>query len=261
MPLLEIVLLAVLQGLTEFLPVSSSGHVVVAAALFDQIGHPITQKLTVNIVLHMGTLAAILVYYRWRIVELLGRDRRVLGLLVVGSLPAALAGLVLKRYCTPMLESPLTAGWMFPLTGAMLIWSARHQSGSLTCRELGYPAALRIGLFQALAILPGISRSGATIVAGLGSGLRRDEAAAFCFLLAIPVMAGAGLLEAVDLLNGTAPDTPAGQLALGGALSFLVGLAALAGLVRFLQQGRLHWFAWWVIPLGAAVLGWQFLSG
>jgi undecaprenyl-diphosphatase len=124
---------------------------------------------------------------------------------------------------------------------------------------LGYGPALLIGLFQAFAILPGISRSGTTIVAGLGCGLRRDEAATFSFLLAIPAIGGAGLLELKDLLSEPAGHMPLGALALGALVSFVVGLLSLCWLIRWLQKGRLHLFAWWVIPLGLAVIAWRLL--
>ena len=261
---LEILILAVVQGIGEFLPISSSGHVVVGQALFDQfcrVSQPLSeqQKLRINIVLHVGTLLAILVFYRQRIRQLLGRDWRVLLLLVVGSLPAAIAGLVLKRQFEHLLTDPLLAGFMFPVTGLMLLWTARLQTGKTTCPDLGYGEALLIGVFQAFAILPGISRSGATIVAGLACGLRRDEAAAFSFLLAIPAIGGAGLLETIELLSQPANATPLAALAVGALVSFAVGLASLWWLVRWLRQGGLHYFAWWVIPLGLAVIAWQLL--
>jgi len=254
---LEILLLAVVQGIAEFLPISSSGHVVVGAALFDQFGHPIHEKLTVNVVLHLGTLLAILVFYWRQIWRLLGEDRRVIGLLVVGSIPAAIAGLILARHFEPVLENPLTAGLMFPITALMLLWGARRPSGTSYSRQLGYAQALLIGLFQAFAILPGISRSGATIVAGLGCGLRREDAASFAFLLAIPAIGGAGLLETLKLAQASTGATPTALLLVGGLVSFLVGLLSLWWLMRWLNRGRLHWFAAWVIPLGAAVLWWQ----
>jgi undecaprenyl-diphosphatase len=255
--LLQIIILAVAQGIGEFLPISSSGHVVVLLELFKQVGQPMGKKLPINVVLHLGTLLAILVFYRARIRRLLGRDRHVIVLLAAGSLPAAAVGLLMKWYLGEPFENALFAGLMFPLTGVMLLWSARKRPGSLDCRELSLGRALWIGVFQALAILPGISRSGATIVAGLGCGLRREEAAAFSFLLAIPVMAGAGAVELVELLRTSSDSPPLGLLAFGAVVSFAVGLASLAWLLRWLQQGRLHHFAWWVLLLGPAVVVWQ----
>ena len=257
MPLLEIVLLAVVQGITEFLPISSSGHLVVVGELLDQFSHPIEEKLALNIILHMGTLLAILVFYWRRIRQLIGVDRRVIGVLVVGTIPAALVGPVLKWQFEQSLVSPLLAGFMFPITAVALFWSARCSSGTLEYRHLGYGRALMIGVAQAAAILPGISRSGATIVAGLAAGLKRDEAAAFSFLLAIPAIGGAGLLETVEMLRKPAGHAAPVELAVGAAVSFLVGLLALWWLVRWLEKGRLYLFGCYLLLLGAAVLIWQ----
>lgn len=261
---LDILILAVVQGIAEFLPISSSGHIVVGQALLEQLGHKADDKLLVSIVLHVGTLLAILVFFWRRIWRLLGQDRRVIWLLIVGSVPAGLVGIFVKvspwgKVVEDALENALLAGFMFPVTGLMLLWAARRDTGKTTCRELGYGRALLIGTFQALAILPGISRSGATIVAGLASGLRRDEAAAFSFLLAIPAIGGAGLLKTVELITEGTESTPLGALAVGALLSFVVGLVSLGWLVRWLEQGRLHRFAWWVIPLGLVVITWQLL--
>ncbi|MDZ7616511.1 MAG: undecaprenyl-diphosphate phosphatase [Patescibacteria group bacterium] len=262
---LQILLLAVIQGITEFLPVSSSGHVIVGASLFDQFGVAIPDKLSVNIVLHVGSLAAILVFFRQRILALLGQDRRVIGLLVVASLPAVAVGLLLK--VSPMgdaieaaLESPLVAGLMFPITAGLLLWAARREEGTLACRDLSYGRALMIGLLQAFAVLPGVSRSGSTIAAGLGCRLRRDEAAVFSFLLAIPAIGGGGLLEVLGFLRHGGGETPLSLLAASGLVSFFVSLFALWWLLRWLRQGRLALFACYLIPLGVAVVLWQAVS-
>ena len=254
---IEIFILAVVQGITEFLPVSSSGHLVVLSAIFDRCGIEMDEKLTVNIVLHLGTLVAILFFYRKRIVDLLSKDKRVIGLLAVGTIPAVVAGLLLKQCCVEILTDPMLAGPMFIVTALMLLWTNRHSGGETLCRDLSYGRAFIVGLFQAFAILPGISRSGSTIVAGLGCGLRREEAATFSFLLAIPVIAGAGLLDLKDLLADGANGVPVAALIVGAFASFAVGLAALGWLVDWVRHGRLHWFAWWLVPMGIAVTLWQ----
>lgn len=258
MALFEILILAIVQGVGEFLPISSSGHVVVVAALFDQFGGSLGESiLTVNIVLHLGTLAAILAVYRRRIWAALTSQRRVACLVVVGSIPAALVGVSVKLLASEILQEPLLAGLMFPLTGALLLWSANRATGLVECGDMSYRHALLIGVSQALAILPGVSRSGATIVTGLACGLRRQEAAAFSFLLAIPAIGGAGLIEVVRLVKDPSEQSQFGLLALGAAVSFFVGLASLGWLLSWLEQGRLHFFAWWVISLGVVVLAWQ----
>ena len=258
MDLLEIILLSIVQGVTEFLPVSSSGHLVVSAALLAQFGREMPPELVeVNIVLHLGTLLAVLVYYRQRIGRLLGEDRRVAPLLIVGTAPTVVVGLPLKMFAPEILENALLAGLMFPVTAAMLIWASRREPGETDYPDLTLRSALLIGAWQAFAILPGVSRSGATIVAGLGVGLRRDSAATFAFLLAIPAIAGAGVLEGLDALGKGTFATPGPILAVGMAVSFVVGLGSLTLLVRLVQHGRLAYFAYWLIPLGVAVTSWQ----
>jgi undecaprenyl-diphosphatase len=261
---LQTILLAVIQGIAEFVPISSSGHIVVLARLFEQFGHSLgNDKLSINIVLHLGTLAAILVFYWRRILDLLKRDRRIIGLLVVGTIPAVVAGFGMKSQLDYVLESAFVAGICFPLTGLSLMLSQhirRWQASRIGCSELTYRHAILIGLFQALAILPGISRSGATIVAGLACGLRRDEAATFSFLLAIPVIAGAGVLEGLDLIGGSYRETGHAELIILAFISFIVGLASLWWLVRWIQQGRLHLFAWYLFFLGPFILLWQLVA-
>lgn len=258
MGLIEILILAVVQGIAEFLPISSSGHLVVVEALMEKLGRPMPEELLeVNIVLHLGTLLSVLVYYRERILRLLGADRRVIPLLVLGTIPAVLVGLPLKKFCPEALEDPLLSGVMFPITGLMLIWVSRRPPGEVEYPQMSAASALIVGLLQAFAILPGVSRSGSTIVGGLAVGLRRDSAATFAFLLAIPAIGGAGVLEGLDLLQGSQPSTPYSTLAIGMFLSFVVGLAALALLVRIVNHGRLYYFAYWLIPFGIAVTAWQ----
>ncbi len=266
MMLFEIIFLAIVQGITEFLPISSSGHLIILQSIFDQCGIRIEEKLTVGIILHLGTLLAILVFYWQRLWALFGKDRRVVALILVGSIPAAAVGFTLKKYATGVLESPLVAGGLLIVTGLMLLWGSRHQGGQSECRDLSYRRAFYIGVFQAFAILPGISRSGSTIASGLACGLKRAEAATFSFLLAIPAIGGAGLLEIKDLVErasetGAVPNgVPVYALVLGGLVSFFVGWASLAWLVRWLEKGRLQLFAWWVFLVGPAVILWQLLS-
>ena len=258
MGLIEILLLAVIQGVTEFLPVSSSGHLVIGAALLEAAGgQPPADLLAVNIFLHLGTLLAILVFFARRVARLLGADRRVIGLLIVGTLPAVCVGLPLKKLAPGVLESPLLAGLMLPCTGGLLIWASRIEPGSLEYPKMGYRAALLTGLFQAVAILPGISRSGSTIAAGLAAGLERENAATFAFLLAIPAIAGAGVLELAELAGSGQTGTPIGHLLLGMTVSFVVGILSLAWLIRWVATGRLVYFAYWCIPLGVATTIWQ----
>lgn len=263
MSLVEILVLAVVQGLTEFLPVSSSGHLVVANSLLERWGMPPAQDLVeVSIALHLGTLASVLVYYRREIARMLGADKRVIPLLIVGTIPAAIVGVGLKKglpdaTADGILENVLIAGLMFPVTAFILIAASRARQGDSAYQSLGWGKVLAIGAAQAFAILPGVSRSGSTIAAGLAVGLDRESASTFAFLLAIPAILGAGLLETLDVLENGSTGTSLGLLALGFVVSFAVGWAALALLIQFVKRGRLAIFSWYLLPLGIAVIAWQ----
>jgi undecaprenyl-diphosphatase len=258
----QIVVLAVVQGATEFLPISSSGHLVVVAALFSPDGTTRGLDIAdVNIVLHGGTLVSILVFYWHRVWRLLGEDRRTIGLLIMGTIPAVVLGLPIKEFASEsILGNPLLAGFLLPMTGLLLIWAARADIGSTTYPAMSYRQAVLIGTSQAAAILPGLSRSGATICTALRLGLSRDSAATFSFLLAIPAIGGACVLEIVSLVRQTTVTTPLTHLALGALVSFVVGLLSLIWLIRLLERGKLHLFAGWVIPLGLVVIVWQLLG-
>jgi undecaprenyl-diphosphatase len=258
MPALHILILAVVQGLTEFLPVSSDGHLVVAEALLG--AKDPASELTLHVILHAGTLLAVLVVYRRHIGRLLGADTSLIGKLIVGTIPAAVVGLALDRYLNDWVTDPVLTGVMLIANGLMLLWGARRRLGEIPYQKVSYAQALWIGLAQAAAPLPGLSRSGTTIVAGLALGLRRDAAATFSFLLAIPVIGGAVLLKTYDLVKASGMGIGSGPLLLGVLVAFAVGWLALRWLLRWLEQGRLQYFAWWCIPLGAAMLVWKLLE-
>ena len=256
--LFQLLILAVVQGITEFLPISSDGHLVVLSALMlggDQ--EALDKFIEVNIVLHIGTLFSILVYYWAHVWRLLREDRRVIGMLVVGTLPAVMLGLPIREFWPEMLSNPLLAGIMLPVTGLLLIIASKFQSGEREYTALKYWQVGLIGCAQALAILPGLSRSGTTITSGLVLGLSPRSAATFSFLLALPAIAGAGLLETIKMSRGTTIETPISHLVLAALVSFGVGLVSITLLMRMLQRGKLYYFAWWCIPLGVAVVVWQ----
>ncbi len=253
-----LLLLAVVQGIAEFLPISSSGHLIVLGNWLGESGRPLPDLNDVNIVLHLGTLGSIVVFYRERLIRLLFEDRRVIWLMFIGTLPAVVVGLPLKLMFEDVLESPLVAGLMFPVTGLALLWTTRLPLGEIDYRKMTWRDALFIGCCQAVAILPGLSRSGSTIAAGLGRGLNRSSAATFSFLLAVPAILGAGVLEGIDMLkDGKPPELPVSHLLLGAAVSFVIGIGALWLLNRWLQSGRIQVFAWYCIGLGIFVV-WQF---
>lgn len=246
----ETIVLPILQGIGEFLPISSSGHLVIAEELG---GH--APDSSYNVLLHLGTLFSIVVVFFRRILQLMLADRRVIPLLVIGTIPAAVIGLTIKATCEEVLESAMLAACMLPITGALLLWSSRKADGQTEYRDLTWKQTLVIGFFQACALLPGLSRSGFTIAAGLLLGLRRDQATTFSFLLAIPAILGAAVLESKDMLTGDAP-LPTTEQWIGTAVAAVIGIAALHWLIRWVEQKRLHWFAYWCIPFGITVAIW-----
>jgi undecaprenyl-diphosphatase len=255
----QVAVLAVVQGITEFLPVSSDGHLAIVEPLIWSGSAPRPNSMDLTIVLHLGTLLSILVYYRERIFRLLGEDLRVLWLMVLGTIPAVAlvltAKLALDEVFEPILKSTLLAGFMLPVSGGALLLAQWHGGGKRAYRELKARDSLLIGIAQAAAILPGLSRSGSTISAGLLLGLSRSAAATYSFLLAIPALAGAGVYEAFKMLrHGEELSTSPANLLIGAAVSFAVGLAAIGVLTRVLERGRLHFFAWYCIGLGGVVV-------
>lgn len=251
----QVVILAIVQGIAEFLPISSSGHLVVLSELFG-MGEGTTE---LNIILHFGTLLAIVLFYWKRILALLSSDKRVIPLLIVGTIPAVVIGLTIKKVFPWVTEYPLLAGFMLPVTGLMLLMLPKIKEGDEEYQDISYLNAFLIGCAQAIAILPGISRSGSTIVAGSFLGLKRQSATTFSFLLAIPAILGATVLEVKDMMDKdpSAESTPIWLLAVGAIVAFAVGLVALQWLVRWVEKGKLHWFAYWLIPVGFGVVVWQ----
>ena len=251
MSLTEMLILAVVQGIAEFLPISSSGHLVI---LGDLLGAS-DESATVEVILHAGTLASILTVYWSRILKLLSSDRRVIPLLVVGTIPAGVAGVIIKTQFESILANPLLAGFMLVVTGIMLLSLKWLPEGETGYDRLSWGKAFVIGCFQAFALLPGISRSGSTIVGSRLLGLSREDSVTFSFLLAIPAILGATVLTLRDIISGEESGAGVTVLAIGAVVSFVVGIAALRWLIHWAKEGRLYWFAAWCIPFGLVVVG------
>ncbi len=263
-PLLAILVLAAIQGLTEYLPVSSSGHLVLFRLLLGD-GNGLPEDASLEVWLHLGTLLAVLIFYRRRVAELfhgvLGRgddvpfQRRLFGLLVLASIPAGLVGYFFEEPLQRLFSSPEPAGAALLLTG-LILWASRSLPERFgTMRDLTVGAVVLIGMVQALAIAPGISRSGTTIVAGCALGLGIEAAAAFSFLLSIPAILGAAVLKvpAIFADRGEA-GIPFGHMALSFVVSFVVGLAALVLLLWLARSRKLSWFAPYCWAAGLAAL-------
>ena len=182
--MLNAILWGLIQGLTEFLPVSSSGHLVLIPALLNREG----PDLATSAMLHLGTLAAVLVYYRTDIAEMAKFDRparRLITLIVIGTIPAVILGLAFEDKVKGLIKEPRVVAAMLIVTGIILVSTRMIRVGSKTIRQIGPLDSLLIGLAQASALIPGISRSGMTISAGLTRGLERTDSARFAFLLGI----------------------------------------------------------------------------
>ncbi len=269
MDLIEAIVLGILQGATEFLPVSSSGHLVLVPWYLGWDEPP----LTFDVVVHLGTLTAVLVYF-WRDWLTLIRagwtalktrslhrnpdqdlDARLLVLLMVGTLPAALAGLLLESVFDQLSEPPVVAALLL-VTAGLLVFSERRLTANRSLGDLTLRDALTIGASQAFAILPGISRSGSTIAAGIARGLPRASAARYSFLLGTPIILGAGGKQMLNLLLGVEPlgDGMALALVAGFASAAIVGYACIWFLMRLLQRRRLYGFAIYCAVFGTLSL-------
>jgi len=260
-PLFLILVLAVLQGLTEYLPVSSSGHLVLGKEFLPG-GEQLAANASLEVLLHVGTLLAVLLFYRKRFGRLVagffgkGNDvleqRRLAGKLVLATMPAVLVGFSIRNSLDGLFGSPYPAAMALLFTGCILWSSRRLPAEGKSLEQLSWKEALLIGASQAFAILPGISRSGTTIVVGLRLGLSAEAAAAFSFLLSIPAVLGAAVLKLPELETTDGLDLTTLGLAVG--TSFFVGWAALGLLVWITKRGKLHLFAPYCWMLGLAAL-------
>ncbi len=276
-------ILGALQGVTEFLPISSSGHLVLAEQF---LGLKVEALKTFDIVVHMGTLLAIIVYFTKDIRELFialwhflnGKLRqddpygKLILLITVGTLPAVIAGFTLEAWIDENFRnvSAVAMGMVFvgvvfllgEFVGSKYVNSDRagraDSAGETNLKNVSLKQALIIGCAQAIALLPGVSRSGSTIVAGIFQGIDRSVAARFSFLLAIPAIAGAGILTAFHVAENGAVVAAAGTtiipLTIGFFSSFIFGFLSIWGLMKFLKKHTLHVFAFYLIVVGMALL-------
>lgn len=272
MTLIESLILGVVQGATEFLPVSSSGHLVLAEAVMKLR----TPGVIWEVALHLGTLLAVVVLFRrdirdiiadwcagmsdwaakkrpWREAWNARRDFRMGWYIILGSVPAALGGLTVNHAIEELFKSPLATALMLFVTGEILWLTRPHslarQQGRFTAGD-----GLLVGLAQCVALIPGISRSGSTISAGLMLGIERGEAARFSFLLSIPVILGAAVLESRKVT--ALPDGEWAVLLAGVLAAAVTGYVALLFLMRVVRAARLHWFAWYCWGMGVVAVSW-----
>ena len=270
MELYQGIILGIIQGLTEFLPVSSSGHLVLGQIFFG-----ITEsQLPFDISVHMGTLLAVLVVYasdiRAILVSVFGfiskavtlkpithllkedKNLQLAGLIIIGSIPTAFIGLILKQFEHILFASEVLVGFMLILTGTIL-WTSKNFYSSKNKKDgFSIKKALIIGVGQGLAVIPGISRSGTTIALGMFLGLDRHNAAKFSFLLSIPAILGAQILSIKDMINSRLVIDSITIYAT--IVSFITGLLALKLLLSLVHSGRFHLFAPYCWLIGSLVL-------
>jgi undecaprenyl-diphosphatase len=246
--MLNAIFWGLIQGFTEFLPISSSGHLVLIPAIFDRPG----PDLATTAMLHLGTLAAVLVYYRSDISKMAKFDRparKLITLIVIGCIPAVIGGLVFKDQVEELISDPSTVALMMIATGLVLLGTTLLRPGDRRFEDLRPLDSILIGVGQALALIPGISRSGMTISTGLLRGMDKVEAARFAFLLGIPVIAGAGLLEMLDFI-GSGESIPSSTW-IGVIVAGVSGYFAISILIRLLTRVGLGPFGIYCVAAGA----------
>ena len=271
MTLLQLVVLAVVQGVTEFLPISSSGHLILTWAAFEQAGHTLPPKnaqLALDVAVHVGTLGAVMAYMWREIREILiglwrglrGKSapgQKLLALIVVGTIPVIIAGFLMKKYFGGNIRSVEVTAWAFIIFGVLLFAADKM---SLTVRKLshlGFWGALYIGLAQVLALIPGTSRAGITMTAARSLGFERRDAARFSMLLAIPAIAGAGVLLGLDVYE--AGDVQLGQDAIfAAAVAFVAAFIAIVLMMAWLRRASFTPFVIYRVLFGIFLLLWVY---
>jgi len=263
MSIFEGILLGVVQGFTEFLPVSSTGHLILVRSLFEIDG---TYGLAFDAVLHLATALAVIVYFRkdiWQLLQALlrkmgrlpvnQRDEILLYSLLMGTLPAVVLGLSLESLMETLFRSPLLVAGVLVAGSVLFIYAEWLYQNRPRTNEMNVRKGFKIGLFQSLALIPGMSRSGACIAGGMVLGLSRSEAARFAFLLAIPVILGAGLKKILELITLDV-NVAWGAVAVGAIASFVTGIIAIHFMLSFVKKHSLWPFIWYRLILAGFVV-------
>lgn len=241
----QAIILAIVQGLTEFLPISSSGHLVIFQKIFDLKEPPVL----FDILVHVGTLGAILVYFRNELIKI---SQKTIWLIIIGTIPAVVVGLFLENYINQIFNSLELVGITLLVTGGLLLSTKKLKSFNRRFNQLKWQDSLFVGLFQALAILPGISRSGATIVSGLWRKIDRETAFQFSFYLAIPAILGALVLQIPNLIYSPCNYFHQGILAM--IIAGVVGYGALKILEKSLLSAKFWLLGFYCLFVGLIIL-------
>ncbi len=246
---LQAIILAIIEGVTEFLPVSSTGHMIIASSFFGIAHEDFTKLFT--IVIQLGTILSVLVLYFNRFFQSVNFYLK----LIVGFIPAVVLGLLLNDFIDGLLESPVTVAISLVLGGFVLLKVDEWFKGS-TETEISYLTAFKIGLFQCLAMIPGVSRSGASIVGGMSQKQSRTSAAEFSFFLAIPTMLGATLKKGYDYYKAgyVLTSEEINLLIIGNVIGFIVALIAIKSFIGFLSKNGFKVFGYYRIAIGLILL-------
>lgn len=249
MNILQAIVLAVIEGITEFLPVSSTGHMIVASSFFKIAQDDFTKLFT--IVIQLGTILSVVVLYFKRFFQSVDFYLK----LIVGFIPAVVFGLLFSDKIDQLLENPITVAVSL-IIGGLLLLKVDDWYHNAEYTNVSYPTAFKIGLFQCLAMIPGVSRSGASIVGGMTQKLSRTAAAEFSFFLAIPTMLGATVKKSYDYYKAgvTLTDDQINLLIIGNVVGFLVALIAIKTFIGFLQRNGFKIFGYYRVLAGAVIL-------
>lgn len=251
MSILQAIILGVIQGVTEFLPVSSSGHLV----LFQHIFGVNQSLLTFDACVHLGTLVAVFMFFKNDIISILKKPfQKITWLLLVGTIPTAIIGLAFKDFFEQVFHNGSTLGFGFFITGIILLLSQQMQVGKKDVSNAKYRDALFVGLMQGAAILPAISRSGLTVSAAFMRGFDKDFAAKFSFLLSIPAILGATLIQVKSLVEVGGENTDLTVLMVGGASAAIAGYISIKYFIEILKKGKLKYFSYYVFAVGSFVV-------
>ncbi len=253
MNLLDAIILAIIEGITEYLPISSTGHMILASTWMGLEKQEFVKNY--QVIIQFGAILSVLVLYWKRFLS----SQRLLKNIVFAFVPTAIIGLLLEDYVDVWLGSPHVVAWALLLGGVALIYSDHlfpaHKSGG-TSEKLTFKQSVLLGIFQSVALVPGVSRSAATILGGMGLGLSRKEAAEFSFFLAVPTLGGAGLYKLLKLFkdDSVMPFESASILLVGSMLAFVVALLAIKFFISLLQRFGFRGFGYYRIVLGAVIL-------
>ena len=256
MSILQAAILGLVQGLGEFLPISSSAHLVIVPWLFNWED----PGLTFDIALHIGTLIAVAIYF-WKdwlqlitkgVTDVRSREGRLFWYLVLATIPGAMIGLLLEKKAETSFRNPVLIAIMLIVLGIVLYWADRKSPKKIEAENISLKTSFLIGLSQALAIIPGVSRSGITMTTGLFLGLTREGAARFSFLLSAPIIFGAAIVKVPHIIANPAVITT--NFIVGMIVSCVAGIASIGFLLRYVQTKTFLPFAWYRFVLGVIII-------